>query len=496
MKKSQLPLYSPKRLKPRSTAWRTTWLVMLVVVFTMIMSILFFWRSLYLPELKQHAFYLSNEIILYKDAQNVLEKPASKVQPDYPLPAQLIPDSLDADQLDLSNANPKEQLKWLESHLSFNIISDPAELPRVQEKYFVELFTDEFETMLSQSLGEQVRVYFKFKPTPTLWVRVPSIQHRQDDGKLAPAWLRQPVSFYANYSPSMILAWLLGTPILAMMAILVLIRQINRPLERLRRAARQYSKTGHTEHLQTTTGPIEIRQVNQAFNQLFNQLEQTEKERTVMLAGISHDLRTPLTRMRLTAEMLPDAFFKDGLIYDIDDMDAILEQFISFMRDGSDEPLVPTNLDTLFQEIMVQFNAVTFHYTPCNLPKIPLRTLSIKRLIINLVNNAKRYGAEPITLRAYISADLLPPDPTNDKSVAKEVKKLHILVRDEGEGIPEAQLEEVMQPFVRGEQARTTQGSGLGLAIVSRIAKLHSGKVKAKNHPDGGLEVKVVIPLR
>lgn len=74
-----------------------------------------------------------------------------------------------------------------------------------------------------------------------------------------------------------------------------------------------------------------------------------------MLAGISHDLRTPLTRMRLTAEMLPDDFFREGLIYDIEDMDAILEQFISYMKDGSDEPVRLTNLDVIFNEIMVQF---------------------------------------------------------------------------------------------------------------------------------------------
>lgn len=464
-----------KRIKPRSTAWRTTWVVMLVVLFSMVMSLLFFWRSLYLPELKQHAYYLANEIRLLQDAQASLggeaqtnhlpiSQPENQQQPSY----------------------TQTNLTWLKSHLSFTVVDDPQQFPEVSDKYFVELFTDEMERSLSEHLGEQVTIYFKFKPTPNLWVNVPSMQG---------AWLKQPVSFYANYSPSLIIGWLLGVPILSLIAILTLIRQINRPLERLRQAGAEYLATGHTENLRTHTGPIEIRQANKAFNQLFNTLEQNEKERTVMLAGISHDLRTPLTRMRLTAEMLPDEFFKEGLIYDIDDMDAILEQFISFMRDGSDEPIIPTDIDAIFQEVIVQFAPLSFTYQPNHLPKIPLRALSIKRMIVNLVSNAKRYGADPVSLAAYISEEVQALDETDDKAVAKTIKQLNIVVRDAGRGIAESELESIMQPFVRGEEARTTQGSGLGLAIVGRIARLHGGTVVARNHPQGGLEVRVRIPL-
>jgi len=128
--------------------------------------------------------------------------------------------------------------------------------------------------------------------------------------------------------------------------------------------------------------------------------------------------------------------------------------------------------------------------------------MSIKRLIINLVNNAKRYGKPPI----YLSAVVMPTfvekevieysDVVTENTVNKEAKEqLIICVRDCGDGVAEDQLERVMQPFERGESARTTQGSGLGLAIVDRIARLHHGTVEAINHPDGGLQVCIRIPL-
>lgn len=466
------PQYAGKRslvaqIKPRSTAWRTTWLVMLVVMFSMVTSIWFFWRSLYLPEIKQHSYYLSNEINLLNDAALALF-------------------STPVSENTYQGLTPDAQYEWLLSHMSFKLVTDPADFPKVSEKFIAEIFTDEFEKAIAKHLKQHVTVYFKFKPTPHLWIQLPNQPN---------VWIKQPVSYYANYSPTLIFVWLLGTPILSLLAILLLTRQINRPLERMRKAAKQYLQTGHTENLATTSGPIEVRQVNQALNQLFTTLEQTEKERTVMLAGISHDLRTPLTRMRLTAEMLPDEFFKEGLVYDIDDMDAILEQFVSFMRDGSDEALQLTDLDEIFHEIIVQFSPLKFIHQPARLPLLPLRSLSIKRMIINLVSNAKRYGAEPVVLKAYIAEDTIPADPTDTRSLPYIKKQLYIVVRDHGEGINEAELDNMMQPFVRGEQARTTQGSGLGLAIVKRIAGLHKGVVKIRNHPSQGLDVRVIIPL-
>jgi two-component system osmolarity sensor histidine kinase EnvZ len=165
-------------------------------------------------------------------------------------------------------------------------------------------------------------------------------------------------------------------------------------------------------------------------------------------------------------------------VYDVDDMDAILEQFISYMRDGSDEPIHPTDINAMFQELMIQYKPLHIIYQPQLLPLVPLRSLSIKRMIGNLINNARRYGAEPIWLSASIVQG-----------------KMILTVRDQGEGIRPEDADSLMQPFVRGESARTTQGSGLGLAIVKRIVERHDGEVKVRNHPDGGLEVMIELPL-
>jgi two-component system osmolarity sensor histidine kinase EnvZ len=292
-------------------------------------------------------------------------------------------------------------------------------------------------------------------------------------------WVREPLLFFAQYNPFIIIAWIIGVPLMAIMAIIILVRQLNRPLKRLELAALRVAKGQHSTMLETRRGPSEIRAVNAAFNQMTYDIQQATKDRTVMLAGISHDLRTPLTRLRLTAEIMADKDLAEGMILDIQDMDEILEQFISFMRDGSDETSELIDVNQILSEVAAQFAAQTqieFHPEP--LPEILIRRLAIKRMVGNLVNNALRYGQAPIVLSAMEGR-----------------QHLIISVRDHGHGVVESQIPDLLQPFVRGDSARTTQGTGLGLAIVSRIVKMHKGTLDIRNHPEGGLEVSVSLPL-
>ncbi|MFV5533970.1 ATP-binding protein [Acinetobacter pittii] len=430
------------KIKPRSAAMRTTILVLLVVFFSLFMSLWFFWRTLYLPEIQQHARYLAVELELVNNPDIRIFHRENEVDID----------------------------AWLRNRVGIEYVTNPKEYPSVREKVIAEFFTNHVENKLANEIGtKDVTVYFQFKPSPRIWIQTPEMHGN---------WVREPLKTYANYSPELLVGWVVGVPLLSAIIILILVRQMNRPLRRLQNAANEYSKSGTAPYLDTNHGPLEIRQVNQAFNRMVYTLDQTERERRIMLAGISHDLRTPLTRIRLTAEMLPDEFLREGLVYDVDDMDAILNQFISYMRDGSDEELKDTNINMLLQELVVQFKPLDIQFEMQDVPIIPARSLSLKRLIANLINNAKRYGAEPIELSAKV-----------------ENESILITVADHGEGIPTDQIEELMQPFVRGDSARTIQGSGLGLAIVKRIVDIHHGEIQIHNREQGGLEVIISLPI-
>ncbi|RZG47266.1 ATP-binding protein [Acinetobacter wuhouensis] len=431
------------KIKPRSAAMRTTVLVLFVVFFSLFMSLWFFWKTLYLPEIQQHARFLAVEL-------EMINNPRLQIYHD-------------EKQLDID--------EWLRQRVGVEYVTDPKEYPNVKEKIIADFFTRRIEKQLTKELDiKNVTVYFQFKPSPRIWVQTPEMNGN---------WVREPLKTYADYSPELILAWLLGVPFISAAIILTLVRQLNRPLLRLQNAANSYSKTGKAPYLETNHGPQEIREVNQAFNHMVYTLEQTERDRQIMLAGISHDLRTPLTRIRLSAEMMADDdFLKEGMIYDVDDMDAILSQFISYMRDGSDEEVQDTNINVLLQELIIQFKPLDIRFTPQELPTITARSLSLKRLIGNLINNSKRYGSEPIELSAFV-----------------EDEHIKICVADHGEGIPEDQIEDLMQPFVRGNAARTVQGSGLGLAIVKRIVDIHQGELSISNRPEGGLQAVISLPL-
>jgi len=429
------------RLKPRSNVWRTTLLIGSVVIVSQYLSIAFFWTNLYLPELRQHAHYTAVHIDLLREA----EKRAT------------------GDSLSL------EMHDWVRKATGIEVVRDDKEFPRVVGKPFVEIFTTIIEHQLSQELKEPIEVYFKFKPKPVFWIYVPSMKD---------VWVREPLLFFAQYNPWIIIAWIIGVPLLALTAIVVLVRQLNRPLKRLQLAALRVGKGQHSTMLETQSGPTEIRAVNRAFNQMTREIQQAAKDRGFMLAGISHDLRTPLTRLRLTAEIMKEKELADGMVLDIHDMDAIIDQFIAYMRDGSDEPVEEANLDMLIAEMVAQFSQQgEIEFTPGQVPDMPMKRLSLKRMLDNLISNALRYGGSPLHI-----------------STTAAGKSITLVLRDHGPGINEADLPRLLQPFARGETARTTQGSGLGLAIVARIVRMHNGQLGIRNHPEGGLEVAITLP--
>ena len=202
-----------------------------------------------------------------------------------------------------------------------------------------------------------------------------------------------------------------------------------------------------------------------------------------MLAGISHDLRTPITRIRLSIEFLSeqDEELKQGLIADTQDMDDIIDQFIGYVRYGSEEKMEEGNINEVIQQVVEaatkQHSGIETDLNDTGLVKF--KPLAMKRLISNLIENAFRYGKAPVIVTS---------------SVTKKV--LRITVRDNGKGIEDLDKVRLFQPFARGDKARGGKGSGLGLAIVQRIAEMHDGEISLNNHPDGGLEACLLIPLK
>ena len=259
-------------------------------------------------------------------------------------------------------------------------------------------------------------------------------------------------------------------------------RSISRPLKRLEFATREVGRGDRPGDLKVV-GTTELMSVTRSFNQMARDVQKFEEERTLLLAGISHDLRTPLTRIRLSSEFLDDQDqeLRDDTIRDTEDMDEIIDQFIGFVRDGRDEKPARENLNELVRIVTSPIDQTSIKLT-LNLQRLPVfmfKPLAMKRLLTNLIENAKRYGGNEITVISEF----------DDKAI-------RIRVQDTGPGIKEEDIEELFQPFKRGDDARGGKGTGLGLAIVKRIAVLHRGEVHLFNRPEKGLEACLTLPRK
>lgn len=280
------------------------------------------------------------------------------------------------------------------------------------------------------------------------------------------------------------LGWVALVLLLSLAGGYVIAARINRPLHLLMNAANRLRKGEHPEKLPEGSF-AELREVNDTFNKMADSLAELDAERTLILAGVSHDIRTPLARLRLSVEMLPDescASLKTGMIQDIADMDNIIHQFLDFVKGVEGEPTQMTDINTLLQALHDrQARAgrdLVIQLAPTYV--VPIKPLAMQRLLDNLVGNAYAYGRGQVRVASQITADYIV-----------------ISVFDNGPGIPASHVEKLLKPFERLDTARSNAGgSGLGLAIADRIAKLHHGKLELINRPEGGLEARLSIPIK
>jgi two-component system osmolarity sensor histidine kinase EnvZ len=284
--------------------------------------------------------------------------------------------------------------------------------------------------------------------------------------------------------PSRALTWTLVVLALLLVAAFVFARFLARPLRELTSAVGRVGR-GETPPPLPESGPTEIAAVNRGFNAMLGNLRQIERDRAVLLAGVSHDLRTPLSRLRLGIELeIGDETTRAGMVADIEEMDRIIGQFLDFARDDAATALQPADLNAIVAAAVDRYVQAgrPVSFAPGAIPPLPLKPTAISRLVANLLDNALAYGAPPVEVSTTLAGGHVWLD-----------------VADRGAGIPPDQVERLKQPFTRASAARAREdgaaGAGLGLAIVDRIARIHGGTFDLSPRDGGGTVARVALPL-
>jgi two-component system osmolarity sensor histidine kinase EnvZ len=301
-------------------------------------------------------------------------------------------------------------------------------------------------------------------------------------------WIVLPRERVERKFPLEWVGWGLAALALALAGAYLIVFRVTHPLKALTAAARAVGR-GQTPEALDESGPTELATVATAFNRMSRSLAQQEADRALILAGISHDLRTPLARLRLGIEMSgADPQTREGMASDIDEMDKIIGQFLEFARQDDPsrggESSSQIDLQALVAEVVepYQKRGVDLTTKLAPVPPLPGRPLALRRLLANLIDNALRYAGEDKPIEIGLQHD-------------GELARLS--VSDRGPGIPPAQVERMKRPFTRLDAARSdAKGSGLGLAIVDRIARSHGGELELLARDGGGLTAQIALPLR
>ena len=278
------------------------------------------------------------------------------------------------------------------------------------------------------------------------------------------------------------------TLLLSLLGAVFISRLINQPLARLTAATRSMARGQRPPPL-PEAGPTEMREANRSFNQMVDDLERVESDRAMILAGISHDLRTPIARMVLEVEManLPDEA-RRGMQSDLQQMDAIISQFLDYARPSDESSFTTLDLGQLMDEAAQAARRLPDMRVASQIEhdvQVRGNPTDLRRVLSNLVENARRYGKAE-------------DEPTCRLEMICKVQADQAMVEisDHGPGVPESELEQLLQPFTRMDTARSqANGAGLGLAIVDRVLENHGARLRLSNRPGGGLVVRFTMPL-
>jgi two-component system, OmpR family, osmolarity sensor histidine kinase EnvZ len=383
-------------------------------------------------------------------------------------------------------ATQPENVRLITSHLEVrnDLPADARETPQGSPLRFYRTYQrDTFLDALRRDLPADVLVRWQTSmsnDTPQrLWIRV----HVSDE----PRWIALPLP-EAAHDDGLVTTLLLslGLGALAVAAAYVIQRHLNRPLAHLAQAAQRLSAGGEPGTL-PTNGPTEIAQVSDAFNRMTAALREAEATRALMLAGISHDIRTPMTKLRLAMAMssVPamDASFAASAEGYLDTIDTILQQFMDYAGSGAKETPVVGDINALVANLAADFAGLghEFELKLGEIAPFPFRPISTLRMLMNLMQNAVLYGVVELEVRTWTDA---------------RAQTACIVIADRGKGLRGQDPEALKQPFKRGGGEGQPKGTGLGLAIVERIARLHGGTLDLRPRDGGGTEVYVTLSMK
>jgi len=360
-------------------------------------------------------------------------------------------------------------------NLSMQILP-PGDLPEARQKPFFDLL----DRALSREISRQVKMPF--------WIdTVGQSRHVEVRVKLDQAVLRFTATRSQTYPSNshIFLVWMVVTAVILLVVAILFMRNQIKPIQRLADAADAFGKGRAIPDDFKPRGALEVRKAAEAFIEMRDRIMTHVDQRTTMLAGVSHDLRTVLTRFRLELAMLPPSQGATAMRADVDEMQHMLEDYLAFAKGDGGEIAKPTGVYDLIEEVQsaaavfgtqVHVAARKRHHTLL----VPLKRNAFKRALMNLVANAARYGKR-VVIR-----------------LEPERRWLRVEVDDDGPGIPEHERENVFRPFYRIDDARRIEkggNSGLGLAIARDIARSHGGDIELGESPLGGLKAVIRVPI-
>ena len=334
-------------------------------------------------------------------------------------------------------------------------------------------FLTQTAKLVRKELGENTRFALELNGESALFV---SFRIHGDE-----YWVALPRERMERKVSQQWLGWMIAAGLLALIGAWLIMFRVTRPLKALSHAAKEIARGRNPPPLREE-GPDEIATVAQAFNQMNTALARMDSDRALILAGISHDLRTPLTRLRMGIEMSgSDEATRDAMVADVEEIDRTIGQFLDFAKADDGEAFADTDLSRMLNDIVS-------HYARLGYPLLAsiqdglaakVRPKALRRATCNLIDNALRYA----------------PDTPVSLELQQQGRSLVISVADRGPGIPAEEFERLKLPFTRLNEARSnTAGAGLGLAIVERIMRGHGGAFDLLPREGGGLLARLTLP--